>query len=45
MGGRGSYSGKSTSSQANSSVNMSKQSEHLGKMGYNELKARQGIRN
>ena len=40
MGGRGSYSGKSKSSKANSSVNTSKQSEHLGRMGYNELKAR-----
>lgn len=40
MGGRGSYSGKSTSSKSSSSVNTNKQSEHLGKMGYNELKAR-----
>lgn len=40
MGGRGSYSGKATSSKANSSVNTSKQSEHLRKMSFNELKTR-----
>lgn len=36
MGGRGSYSGKST---ANSSVNTSKQSEHLGSKSQSELES------
>ena len=39
MGGRGSYSGKSTSSKANPYENTSKQSEHLGSKSQSELEA------
>ena len=39
MGGRGSYSGKSTSSKSNFKENTSKQSEHLGSKSKSELEA------